>query len=287
VKPIWGLVLWFLANPGFSYDGDLHQSFTFIAAKQFNRCVEGTSIPPLTPLQVRYIAKSSVAQADPNLFVRTFRWNYYDRSAESERTAWWLFNTRFHERFNDLLQRLEGAGKEVDVYREFGRVVSYLQMVTSPPRVVPVFTGRFWRLSFSDHFDNFRIDEATLTQAVEADCSFLAEPPEKFGDILTATATRTLQDLEAPIPGMPVSWQAFWTLAKDDDGFGEYGPAGNNFGQKTDFRCGEAQRCLLLDEDPIYDEFALQRHLDAVRATMRAMYLLQTRVLADSAPAAD
>jgi len=282
VKLIWlGLVGLLLANPGLGYEGDLHQSFTFIAAKQFNRCVENTTIPPLTPLQVRYIAKSSVAQADPNLLVRTFRWNYYDRSSESERTALWLFNTRFHERFNELLRRLKNASKEGDVYREFGRIVSYLQMVTSPPRVVPVFTGRFWRLSFSDRFDSYRIEESALVGAVEADCSFLAKRPDDYGEILSDTASRTLQDLQTPIPGMALDWQAFWELAKDARGFGEYGPAGNNFGRKTDFRCGAEQRCLLLDDDPLYEAFALQRHTDAVRATMLAMYLLQTRARLD------
>ncbi len=288
MKAFWVvLVGLFLANPGLSYEGDLHQSFTFVAAKQFNRCAEDTAIPPLTPLQVRYIAKSSVAQADPNLLVRTFRWNYYDRSSESERTAWWLFSTRFHERFEQLLRRLNGARKEGDVYREFGRIASYLQMVTSPPRVVPVFTGRFWRLSFSDRFDSFPIEEAALTGAIEADCSFLTQPPEDYGQILTQTASRTLQDLKAPIPGMPVDWQVFWELAKDAEGFGEYGRAGNNFGRKTDFRCGEGQRCLLLDEDPIYEAFALRRHADAVRATMQAMYLLQTRSEAEPATPAE
>ena len=46
----------------------LHQQFTFIAAKQLNRCLEGSSLPRLTPLQVRYIAKSDVAQAQGSWF---------------------------------------------------------------------------------------------------------------------------------------------------------------------------------------------------------------------------
>lgn len=288
MKSIWaGVLLLCLAPSARSYDGDLHQSFTFLAAKQFNRCVEGSSVPPVSSLQVRYIARSSVAQADPNLFVRMFRWNYYDRTAEAEHTAFWLFNTRFHDRFNELLRRLADARKEVDVYREFGRIVSYLQMVTSPPRVVPVFTGRFWRLSFSDQFDRYPSDETELARLIEADCSFLDPLPAAYGEILTSTALRTLEDLQTPISGMPTSWEAFWTLAKDGDGFGEYGPAGNNFGRKTDFRCGSDQRCLLLEEDPIYQEFALKRHADAVRATMRAMYLLQTRPQLDPADAAE
>ncbi len=35
------------------------------------------------------------------------------------------------------------------------------------------------------------------------------------------------------------------------------------------------QRCLLLEDDPLYHDFAAQRHVAAVYATMRAIALLQ------------
>ena len=41
-------------------------------------------------------------------------------------------------------------------------------------------------------------------------------------------------------------------------------------------KCGET-KCVLLDKDPLYDAFALERHVDAVNATMRAMLWLQRR----------
>ena len=34
-----------LGLPAQAYDGSVHQFMTFLAAKQFNRCVEGTDIP--------------------------------------------------------------------------------------------------------------------------------------------------------------------------------------------------------------------------------------------------
>ena len=57
--------------------------------------------------------------------------------------------------------------------------------------------------------------------------------------------------------------------------FGAYGPAGNNFGVRTEFTCGEAEQCLLLKDDPLYQEFAHGQHLTAVRATIQAMFLMQ------------
>jgi hypothetical protein len=269
------LLLVTAVNSALGYDGSAHQTFTFVAARQFNRCVEGTDIPRLTPLQVRYMARTNVSVAETNFLIRMFRWRYYDRAGQRERSALWLVDTRFHEQFNELQRRLDDADNEVDVYRQLGRVVSYLQLVTSPAHVVPVFIARFWRLSLSDRFDNFPVEETLLAQAVEGDCGFLTEPPVDYTSILIATADATLAAVVEPIPGMPASWQAFWTLARNDHSFGEYGPAGNNFGRKTEFRCGEGARCLLLKDDPLYTQFALQRHLQAVEATMAAMYLTQ------------
>ena len=276
MKRLWLLALLF-STPAYGYDGDLHQAFTFLAAKQFNRCVEDRVIPPLTPLQVRYIAKSSVAQADPNLFVRMFRWNYYDSKEHSDGSMLWLFKTRFHQRFEELEERLDQAEDEDDVYREFGRIVSFLQMVSSPPRAVPVYTGRFWRLSFTDRFDQFPLDEAALTTLIETECSFLDSTVSDFNQILATTGQQTIAAVAGPIQGLPVSWLVFWQPARQAGDFGVYGPAGNNFGRKTTFRCGAAKPCLLLDDDPLSEEFALHRHAAAVRATIQAMYLLQTR----------
>jgi len=35
---------------------------------------------------------------------------------------------------------------------------------------------------------------------------------------------------------------------------------------------------VLLKDDPLYTEFALDRHLDALQGTLAAMLLMQTRV---------
>jgi hypothetical protein len=266
-----------LAGLTFGYDGQTHQRLTFLAAKQFNRCVAGTNVAPLTPLQVRYMARSNASLADGNLLSRMFRWRYYDRAGEAEQSALWVIDTRFHAQFNELERRIEDAASEVDVYRQLGRILSYLQLVTSPPHVVPVYTARFWRFSFADRFDSFRVEDAELEAALGEDCSFLEAPPLDYGYILSEAARSTLVAVQQPISGMPTSWQAFWRLAEKDGAFGDYGPAGNNFGRKTEFRCGNGERCLLLKDDPLYQEFALARHVDAVRATVAAIYRVQMR----------
>jgi hypothetical protein len=266
-----------LCDSSAAYDPELHQQFTFIAAKQFNRCLEGSTLPRLTPLQVRYIAKSDVAQAQGSWYGQ-FRWGYYDRSAQGQKKLLWLIDTRLHDRFHQLESDLSSAQEMSDRYSDLGYVVNYLQNMTSPAHVVPVYFTRWWRFSLSDRFDAYSIDEAAVERSLNTDCAALLQLPDlPVGEVLRDTASATLRAVQRRIDSLPVTWQAFWKLADDPEQFGEYGRAGNNFGRRVEFKCGDT-KCVLLDKDPLYDAFALERHVDAVNATMRAMLWLQRRV---------
>jgi len=274
-----GLAALLLLAPtlSFGYDPQVHQRLTFFAAKALNRCLEGGDIPPLTPLQVRFIATSNMGLANSNPLVRFFRWSYFDAADGGSRKFLWLVNTRFSEHFEQLVMQLQNTADEAERYQDLGRIVSYVQLVSSPPRALPVYSARFWRWNFSDRFDRYRLDEAALQAALAADCQFLAEPPESYQEILQAVAADTVNAVRAPMDGLPTTWEPFWTPGNSAGEFGAYGPAGNNFGRKAEFRCSAdtAKRCVLLKNDPLYAEFALHRQLAAVRGTAQAMYLFQ------------
>ncbi len=261
------------AGPGWAYEGRLHQQLTFIAAKQFNACVADTGVVRLTPLEVRYIAKTNVSQAERNLFSRMFNWRYYDPGQEAEKNLLWAFDTRFHEHFNEVLARLDTADDTRKRYSNLGRLISYIQVVSSPAHSVPVYTARFWRFSVADKFDVFPIDENALSD--QLGCDFLRTALPDYQSVVRAVATDTLAAVSAPIAGMPTSWEAFWVPARQPGSFGEYGPAGNNFGRKTEFSCHGGERCVLLRDDPLYAEFARHRHIAAVNGTMSAMLIMQ------------
>ena len=103
-----------------AYEPSLHQQFTFIAAQQLNRCLEGSSLPRLTPLQVRYIAKSDVAQAQGSWYRAPFRWGYYDRAAQEQRKLLWVVDTRLHDHFEQLEGDLSQAHEMGDQYSDLG-----------------------------------------------------------------------------------------------------------------------------------------------------------------------
>lgn len=283
-----------VASFAHAYDGPLHQQLTFLAAKQFNRCVNGTPEPLLTPLQVRYMARANVVQAEGGWFRSMFRWNYYDRGAKSKQNLLWLIETRVHGHFDTNVKALATADDMAERFSNLGRVANTLQDMTSPAHVVPVYMARWWRLSMGDRFNAFPLDEQAVASALGDDCADVYGRPLPFEEILETTADATLAALTSPIDGLPVSWEAFWKLDENPAAFGSYGVAGNSFGRKSAFNCPalgpdtdsgrSRQRCVLLEDDPIYAAFAVARHEQAVRATIRAIASLR---LDDTPPGED
>ncbi|MEQ8858694.1 MAG: hypothetical protein RIC56_08605 [Pseudomonadales bacterium] len=260
------------------YEPQVHQRLTFFAAKVLNRCVEGSPVAPLTPLQVRFIANGNMGLASSNALIRFFRWSYFDVADRDDRQFLWLISTRFLDDFDAVSERFEANEDAAERYQELGRIVSYVQLVSAPSRALPVYTARFWRWSFGDRFDDYPLDGAALEAALGAtDCDFLEPPPESYRDVLFDVARDTLAAVRAPVDGLPTTWESFWTPGRKPGDFGDYGPAGNNFGRKVEFRClgDPAERCVLLEDDPLYAEFALARQLAAVRGTARVMLLYQ------------
>ncbi len=267
-----------------AYPAAVHQELTFLAAKQLSRCLEGSGIPPLGPLEVRYVVKRDVAEANRSILRRMFQWRYYDRRQKA-RGFLGLVETRLHEHYNKTVRALRRADSLPDRYRDLGTLVHYLQEVTVPAHVIPIFNPRIWRLSEGDTLDKYPLDKSAVEAHLDGLCGPLfADDAEDFIGLLVETAERTRAAAREPIPGLPADWTAFWRDDGDPSDFGEYGPAGNRFGRATSFRCGPArrERCHLVDDDPIYRAFATARHVDAVLATMRAMLMAQREFFRDA-----
>ncbi len=280
------LALLSMPTPVLAYPGELHQQLSFLAARVFNRCVKNTAIPPLSTLNVRYAARSSNEEASAGFFTRTLRWQYYDRAQDADPERWlWIVEPRMQARFLALeraLQANEGSG-EVELERSYsrlGQIVSHVQDVTVPAIAVPVYYERFWLLSVSDNFNDYPLTLDERDASLDDLCPALLATPENWtlSSLLAATAEQTLRAVRAGIPELDATWQVFWREPEQLGEFGEYGSAGNRFGEAVDFRCGRPGNrttCHLLADDPIYREFAEARHRDALLATMRAYLLLQ------------
>ncbi len=271
------------ASASFAYEEDVHQQLTFLAAKHFTRCVADTEEQALSPLQVRYVVRANVGIAQSGMFRRGFRWSYYDAGDSDGKALFGLVETRFGEQFERAVDGFERSATDGDMLTRLGRIVHFLQEVTSPAHVVPVYTSRWWRLNVGDRFDSYRVDEARVEELLEGACT---DPLRDlhFPGLLVETAERTLGAVDSSIPGLPITWQAFWQLPQQSGEFGEYGPAGNRFGQRAEFDC-EDERCVLLRKDPLYEDFAAAQHALAVRATAHAMLI--ARISHSQLPAVD
>ncbi len=277
-RQAFSLALALLASAASAYPEDALQTLTFTAAKTFNRCVEGTAVPRLSALQVRNLVLGNVAEGEAGVLRRATRWGYYDRAEEEDDRRWlWLVSTRLHDRFEDRAEKvLLAAGLRATLrYEDLGSVLYYLQRVTIPANVVPIFHPRPWRWPSADRFTHYPIDEARLSAAGEALCEALQATPATltFDALLEQTAEGTLAALREPIADMQSPWYAFWELGEPGR-FGRYGEAGNRFGRAASFPCGTDQ-CQLLDDDPIYATFAAAQHRRALLATMQGILLLQ------------
>lgn len=275
-----------LPAPAHAYPAEVHQQLSFLAARVFNRCVENTSIPKLSTLNVRYAARSASEEASAGFFTRTLRWQYYDRRQVQEPERWlWLVETSMQGRYLDLeraLQRSADArnGDLEQRYTDLGRLMSHVQDVTVPAIAVPIYYERFWRLSVSDRFTEYPFTLDDRDRSLDELCAPLLATPEQWtwSALLDVTAEHTLRAIRGAIPDMDATWQVFWREPEEGGAFGEYGSVGNRFGDEVEFRCGRASartQCHLLDNDPAYREFAEARHRDALLATMRAYLLLQ------------
>jgi hypothetical protein len=285
-----------------SYQPELHQQLTFLAAKQASRCAAqwaqtdaALTVGKLSALDMRYVVRANVARAKGNFFGRMFRWNYLDVSQHSSQPLWGMFDTRFNARFHGTTVQITGEAEKRERLQALGDVLSYLQDVSTPSRVVPVYTGRWWSFSLQDRFDRYPVDEARLESAATGICESVlaqyqqldAQTEKALSQLLFDSARQTIMAVSREIDGMPAQWTAFWQPANPslgDDGeqaFGEYGVAGNKFGERVEFPCGDGKgsplRCLLLDDDPLYQDFAFARHLSALQATMVAMLVVQQR----------
>ena len=259
-----------------AYPANVHQEMTFLAARLLNQCLIADGQAPISALQVRHIARANTQMADRSAFVRMFRWNYFASVPGAGRTLFGLVDTRFEGHYEELACAFGTGGEDRSSLRKLGRIVFYLQRMTTPHRVVPVFSERFWRFSFADRFDDWQLDHDRLAADAAGDCETLLASNPTPQALLQTVVADTLAAVASPVSGLPVTWEAIWQLPEQAGAFGEYGVAGNRFGDEVEFDCNASEPCVLLRHDPLYREFAHARHTMAIRATMHALMWLRS-----------
>ncbi len=315
----------FSTKEAFSYSKKNHTLITALAVEAYNRCGEKMNPRPgwfktIDPLQKKRLLFGSIAD-DEDLSGKLKRWHFYDREGTLGRHSSIGFpglnllikETSLHARFDQLEITADkqtdfvGAKRAWRIFDTLGKIVHYIQDVTVPAHVIPIFhPGK--TLPLADQFDNYpfqitfySVQEGSPPKATDdffkdfedrVGCSVLLKSSDhSFNAILDDAAGRTYRMLDHKIQGTERTWAGtFWETTVNERGFGNYGLAGNHFGKKKNCLKWEhhekgdggfgSARCddwLILDQS-VYDQFSSRQHMSAIEGTMRALRLLQQKM---------
>ncbi|MDX2019891.1 MAG: hypothetical protein SF187_06600 [Deltaproteobacteria bacterium] len=265
----------------FAYSVRNHSELFRSAASFFNECVQRHPqvIPPyLRPLerQEQILFQCSNIQ-DQKSIDRLKMWHFYSPKRIPKASVMRLGALAVDTRLDTFFAMAERAFEESNdpglAYALVGAAIHYLQDVTVPSHVIPIFHPGIF--DWHDEFDEYPV-QSELVKADATTCAQWLSDQRSLGTILQDTAQDTLDSLHGPtnaFQGRLLSWEMFWKPGVDVDGFGKYGCFGDNFGS-ADLSCaGKAFRM----SSHLYAAFARARHRMAVRSTVAAMAAVQRK----------
>lgn len=262
-----------------AYTVSNHDDLTQIAVNKFNRCVEeqeGLSRYSVINEEIqRKLVEKNLFEDLMSIGDRARRWHFWDPSRRNERSK--IFHKHFHGRFDEVENlALDPNSTISQVYDSVGHMFHYLQDVTVPAHVVPIFHPAP-PLFRKDRFDAYDIDFYALENSSENNCDELADPElvEGYNEILNDASRLTLSRTKELIPVLGNStrtWEAYWNKPKKKKRFGKYGKFGNKFGRDKEFKCSGG-KCNIRKNT--FDNFALRQHRLAIDATVKALFLTQ------------
>lgn len=248
-----------------------HDALARAAIAAYDACL--TSSPDAAALRASHraidddaregIVAGDVAEDSTHLLRRAWNWHFY---SADERPLWHLGMDRTLNRvFGEIAAAL--ASPDLDdaaIDHETGRAMHFLEDVTVPAHVVPVYHGLF----VSDAVDGHEAPGLTerLARHLPAKCAELAAHGAASSprEILDRTAQATLARLEERIcPDATATWSAFWLKPRDGDFFGAY--ADTAFGVETEIAVCRVTRAH-------FDRFVLDGHVAAVLADVTLLF---------------
>ena len=324
-RMFWGVVIVlsiiFPHGMAFGYEPEkVHRHLTEIAITVFNKCIDGGYGRGSIKKEFRVddsarglIRDANRDEDESNFPSRLFNWHFYNPARNEYRKGLLIFDESLERTFSRIEGRIEsGTLRGEEAHRYIGRVLHYLEDMTVPAHVVPVYHGPnlpwaahrfdFTKIKISDSVDSYLVDgkppgdrlREELERTLADTCQTLSTATEYDEDgragskpltlkyILDATAKRTRAALTRPIcaglaPGSP-TWQYFWHPPSPDGTryFGDYQVSESYFGTRPQTITVDGRTC----EPPAaaYDAFVAARHLDAVRADIRALFYISRKI---------
>lgn len=217
-----------------AFDADVHPTFTRTAVEAYKAC-QGTGVS--AEASEALIAGTRAEDASlATLGQRISNWHFYNRNA-SLKPMWFASRNLDHifaTRVRQLNERVAqgAAASTADVYQQAGRVLHYIQDMSVPAHVVPVFHAKLLVWNLEDGFDQFPLNPSMASFRLNpAQCEALradAEGGNPHGRLLRS-ANATLAAIgQRGSGGDAGAWRDYWVYPSPDTaqvekGWGEYG----------------------------------------------------------------
>jgi hypothetical protein len=221
-----------MVNSAFAYSPAAHRLIVLASAEEYNFCLDviKSEKPRMLKSEVNKIALFNKLE-DINPFNRLKHWHFFSPNKDLGPVA------SLKGRYVDV----EGKLPKRNLYKVLGPLTHYVQDVTNPAHVAPVYHGLGDGLDFYDyknHWPNFITKDECLAIAARAAAH---KGPDSFA-LIQRLAEETLAKMQEKVMVLSsthqgfYSWEeAFWSTkfgpTSKQAGFGEYGFLGNDFGK--------------------------------------------------------
>ncbi len=264
---------------------DRHVEIISVTLQSFQLCVATRGETDLLTSGTDFIIDAAVEE-DESFTPRFFNWHFYDAYRDTEHamgTTWYGAKTSLHDiyaqRIDELSQALEAfrAGR---TYIAAGRIINYIQDMTVPAHVAPIYHYKFGWFDLSEAFGAMlRWKSQRLIwneKACNTDALEQLDLAAAMQLLLVDTAERTRERIRAPIPvdsDHPLhgkTWEAFWVLREPGKDYAG-APAGfAPYGEQ-----GEDGFTRLCDSDhAICTAFFRDSYYDAVETSLKVLLLI-------------
>lgn len=221
-----------MTQSAFAYSPRAHRLIVLASANEYNFCLDTLNSPKprLLKSDVKKIALYNKFE-DINPFLRLKHWHFFSPNKDLGPVA------SLKNRYLDLEEKM---GKK-NIFKVTGSLSHYIQDVTNPAHVAPVYHGLGDGLDFYDYKNSW---PAFITKE---ECKQIAARVSQNKQtssfpLIVRIAEETLEKMQEKVMVLSsthqgfYSWEeAFWSTkfgpTSKQAGFGEYGFLGNDFGK--------------------------------------------------------
>lgn len=270
-------------SPAFGFDPELHGKYTEAAFTLYREHCQ-----PTLSSEAGGSTVTGVKAEDGLTPTRASNWHFYNRDGQVRR-AWWgaerNLDAVLRQRIRELEKRLETREPDPsEIYKAAGRVLHYIQDMSVPAHVVPIYHGP----GLKDRVDGYppsggdalrkAVQEELGQNLQERGCEWLrpgnpeGSSSDFFQNLLDSTAQTTLRAIgqtNSPDAGSE-RWLKFWGSSRNPKGFAEYGPCSFEAGIDPE-TCGGVN-------DAALDRFYQDRYRQTLENTVRVFLYLEGRV---------